>query len=334
LIQNNTAVSNNNSGIGDTLEITNRSGNNTGAGNSSTLNLTILGNNLTQLNGGGDVFQVSNSVMTTTTVNLDLNSDNIPANRNTFTGGDADGVLLRNDAGTFRIEDLVGGAEAFVEARNNGNVTVTGTIVATGDVPLPSNPSFLMAAAGGVEGLGGAGAGNLSAEALDTLLDAALLRWAMAGISADQLAALEQLSITVADLDGDQLGAHTAAGIVIDSDAAGHGWFIDETPLDDVEFATVLASTQLHTSAAEAPAGLMDLLTVVMHEMGHELGLEDTYDLAAASDLMFGSLVTGERRLPDAAPGTAVQTSGDHFDFASIAALRADGAGLSHAWLT
>ena len=153
LIQGNTAVSNNNSGIGDTLEIANRSGNNTGAGNSSTLNLTILGNNLTQQNAGGDVFQISNSIMTTTTVNVDLNSDNILANRNTFTGGDADGVLLRNDAGTFRIEDLVGGAEAFVEARNNGNVTVTGTIVATGDVPLPTNPSFLEAASGGVDAM-------------------------------------------------------------------------------------------------------------------------------------------------------------------------------------
>ena len=77
LIQGNTAGSNNNSGIGDTLEIANRSGNDTGAGNTSVLNLTVLGNNLTQQNAGGDVFQISNSIMTTTTVNVDLNSDNV-----------------------------------------------------------------------------------------------------------------------------------------------------------------------------------------------------------------------------------------------------------------
>jgi hypothetical protein len=40
------------------------------------------------------------------------------------------------------------------------------------------------------------------------------------------------------------------------------------------------------------------LLTVVMHEMGHELGLSDT-DLPSNSDsLMDGVLQTGVRRLP------------------------------------
>jgi hypothetical protein len=40
------------------------------------------------------------------------------------------------------------------------------------------------------------------------------------------------------------------------------------------------------------------LLTVVMHEMGHALGLDDSYAAADRGDLMFGFLVTGARRPP------------------------------------
>lgn len=35
-----------------------------------------------------------------------------------------------------------------------------------------------------------------------------------------------------------------------------------------------------------------------MHEMGHQLGLGDTYNLGNPDDLMFGDLFTGERMLP------------------------------------
>jgi hypothetical protein len=38
----------------------------------------------------------------------------------------------------------------------------------------------------------------------------------------------------------------------------------------------------------------MDLLTTVMHEMGHQLGLDDLRDAAARNDLMFDELTTGE----------------------------------------
>ena len=42
----------------------------------------------------------------------------------------------------------------------------------------------------------------------------------------------------------------------------------------------------------------MDLLTTVMHELGHQLGLGDSYALDDRDSLMYGYLVTGERRLP------------------------------------
>ena len=45
----------------------------------------------------------------------------------------------------------------------------------------------------------------------------------------------------------------------------------------------------------------MDLLTAVMHEMGHVLGLPDLSATASSIDLMDIDLVSGERRLPDTA---------------------------------
>jgi hypothetical protein len=48
---------------------------------------------------------------------------------------------------------------------------------------------------------------------------------------------------------------------------------LDSTPFDDVEFATYLASTARKANAHSAPDGHFDLLTVVLHELGHLLGI-------------------------------------------------------------
>ena len=44
--------------------------------------------------------------------------------------------------------------------------------------------------------------------------------------------------------------------------------------------------------------GKMDLLTVVEHELGHELGLSDVNPTSNPSDLMASTLPTGVRRQP------------------------------------
>ncbi len=48
-------------------------------------------------------------------------------------------------------------------------------------------------------------------------------------------------------------------------------------------------------------AGHEDLLTVVMHELGHTLGLSDLDPTTSPTDLMAETLATGARRLPSAA---------------------------------
>ena len=142
--------------------------------------------------------------------------------------------------------------------------------------------------------------GVLSQAELDFMVDAAIGRWEAAGASDQQVALLKSVAFTVGDLSGEELGSSAAGQVTIDADAAGYGWFIDATPRDDFEFGKVLSSTQLQTDPYGAPAGEMDLLTAVMHEMGHQLGLEDTHAAADSDGLMFDHLVTGERRLPDA----------------------------------
>jgi hypothetical protein len=134
LYQNNTAVSNNSSGIGDTLDISNTSGVTTGAGNSSNLQLTVLGNTLTQLNAAGQVFEARNVLTSTATMCLDLNSGNTSPNN--VIGGTG-GFRLDNDAGTYNIEGMGASTpSAFLGPRNqsNGASPATITLVAPSTV--------------------------------------------------------------------------------------------------------------------------------------------------------------------------------------------------------
>ncbi len=191
------------------------------------------------------------------------------------------------------------------------NYTADGTGGSANGVDIISGSGFgttnavpLLAAAGGVDAVfGEQGEFNLSQSDLDLVVGAALEYWASAGLSATQLAMLQSLDFSVTDLGGDALGYQSSGHVLIDNDGAGFGWFVDATPLDDAEFAYAagigaVTDRWLWADPSQAPAGDMDLLTAVMHEMGHALGLDDTYAAADRAELMFGALVTGERRLP------------------------------------
>ncbi len=109
-------------------------------------------------------------------------------------------------------------------------------------------------------------------------------------------AALNGLSIKIADLSNGMLGETAAMTIRIDRDAAGRGWFVDPTPEDDAEFTQVARSGSLVASRGSEAGDRVDLLTTVMHEMGHVLGYDDTETL----DLMCRDLPLGTRRSPKA----------------------------------
>ncbi|MEA3016236.1 MAG: hypothetical protein QOI38_958 [Sphingomonadales bacterium] len=147
LLEDNVVTNNATSGLADTVEIVVRGGN---AGTNHTANLTLLGNAFTNTGGTSvvDIFTSSGVSGTGITLNLDMNSDNVPADANdtTSSAGPAGSIQLRNTAAgaTYAIEDLgLDPAAAFVSARNhNDTVTVTGTISSTGDVTMPTPPDM------------------------------------------------------------------------------------------------------------------------------------------------------------------------------------------------
>ena len=108
------------------------------------------------------------------------------------------------------------------------------------------------------------------------------------------LTAMADVNIQVADLPSELLGETEGKTILIDRDASGYGWFVDPTPYEDAEFTKAIGSGSLQAADPSPAAHRVDLLTAVMHEMEHELGLSHTL----APDLMNAILPLGVRRLP------------------------------------
>ncbi len=140
---------------------------------------------------------------------------------------------------------------------------------------------------------------------LAPILEEAIRRWTEAILPAGgTLKGLNALSVQIADLDGQTLGLASDDSVWIDITAAGHGWFIDSTPIDDAEFRASTLDGALRATPASPAAGTMDLLSVVTHELGHVLGLE--------SHALFGTaLDTGLRLAPQAPAGLPAPSRND-----------------------
>jgi VCBS repeat-containing protein len=227
------------------------------------------------------------------------------------------GIQLRQTAGTVSLErgSSASNAPATVLTANNpsavggvANISVVGTVtvVNNGTVIFP------MLAAPGALGAAHASPltadGRLTPDSLTPIVAEAVRRWAATGLTAAQIAELNGVRYVVQDLPGDYLGETALHGstVSIDVDAAGYGWYIDPTPADDSEFAGHAADTRLYTDPVDVAAGRMDLLTVVMHELGHVLGLDSAFTPADQDGVMFGYLTPGERLLPAAGDALAV----------------------------
>jgi hypothetical protein len=105
---------------------------------------------------------------------------------------------------------------------------------------------------------------------------------------------LERVRFRITDLPDGYLGLARPGTIDLDPDADGYGWYLDASAHGSLAFGGA-GSDGARLAEPSSPAwGRMDLLTVVAHELGHELGLDDD----SSNGLMAEFLPSGTRRLP------------------------------------
>ena len=155
-------------------------------------------------------------------------------------------------------------------------------------IGVPTGSALLAAATGP----GAPTAGLLTSTALEPIVAEAKARWSALGADLAQVAGVR---VAVANLSGAYLGLASGNTIILDRDAAGWGWFIDATPRNDSEF---------FRPGNQGEKNRMDLLTVVMHELGHLLQQDHDADGVMAETLGAGvrntSLVNEDSQVVDA----------------------------------
>jgi hypothetical protein len=251
-----------------------------------TMNASISGNTLTDTAASHN--EITAQAGSGSTVNVSIGTNTLPA------GSSA--LIFLAATGTMHVTQA--SSSAISTANSSAQMTVSGSpVYGSSAPPSPTLPTLPM--------LGGAGAANddgahtITVEDIASAMAAAADRWAQLPLTQQQILQLASLKFTVGHLDGGAIGAEMPGLIVLDVDAGGRGWFVDPTPLDDSEFASNGSATHLYGLGGDAAAHV-DLLTVVMHEMGHALGLSDLYGTQDANDIMYGALNAGERVLPSA----------------------------------
>jgi hypothetical protein len=136
---------------------------------------------------------------------------------------------------------------------------------------------------------------GLSDAQLAPVVEAAVAR--IESVEQDAAAVLQNVEFEIVDLPDNLLGLTVGDTIRIDVDAAGYGWFIEkdkgQRTKDKVGSAKDEAILTIPHSEFRIPNSV-DLLTVVLHELGHVLGLDHH-----ESGVMDDTLTLGTRRMPD-----------------------------------
>ncbi|TCK07577.1 LEPR-XLL domain-containing protein [Marinobacterium mangrovicola] len=170
-----------------------------------------------------------------------------------------------------------------------GSASFDSVSVATNDAFFSEHSDALMAKTLGAE----TEATPVSAEALNLLLVESKQRLArLMKLGDAEMALLDSVQIDFADLEGRVLAETSGLTITLDHNGAGHGWFVDATASMDEEFRsfTPQSGNRVATPSSEA-AGQSDLLSVLVHELGHVLSLEH------GTGFMDANLAAGERFL-------------------------------------
>ncbi len=117
----------------------------------------------------------------------------------------------------------------------------------------------------------------------------------LSSVYAGAFSGLTNVNLGVAGLAGGALAQTTGQSITLSPNAAGYNWFIDATPWFNEEYLPTSNPNEWVAKSGSAAEGKMDMLSVLLHEYGHALGIEHS---ANPHDLMASTLTPGVRRLP------------------------------------
>ena len=215
-------------------------------------------------------------------------------------GGDANDLFYFTDfaaESTWSLFDIYSWANDFDQAFDTGFTGAAGVCL-TPPAPLLFAPQRSARPSSGSDRT------RLTMQTLLGIATSADSRWlqVLPDMHSDLL---ERTEFVIDDLPGMQLGTAASSGggdfvVTIDVDAAGYSWFVDSTPDDDTEFSTSTGASTLFAAVPGPAVQGVDLLTVVMHEFGHVLGLADLHGEAHETRIMADSLSLAERKLPRA----------------------------------
>ncbi|MBL8826329.1 MAG: hypothetical protein JNM18_05040 [Planctomycetaceae bacterium] len=273
------------------------------ASSGSPVNVTALTASLTDR----DDITASKSLTVTLTGNTNGANESLSANV-TGTGLAANynsltGVLTINGVGTVAEYQQVLRTVQYNNValpRTAGNRTAS--IVFNDSIGNSNTATSTITVGSPMLAKGGAISGGitstLTSAQLQPIVNAAVDRWTATGLTGEQISTLKSTQFVVTNLDGaNALGLTTPGLVQVDDNGAGRGWFIDQTPGDNSEFRQFVSLTELNATEGAA-ADHYDLLTLVMHELGHVLGLDDFDADLRDGDVMTGEMGVGTRRMP------------------------------------
>ena len=218
--------------------------------------------------------------------------------RGVFVSADGPGSTV--DLSALQLfSDANNNQESSLSASNLGVITLHPTQTSLQNITTSETSggmiigSFALRLAGGDGSASSSGGEGLDTQELNLVVTATIQFLQSAAMNDAQRAALQNVNFGVIDLPQNLLGYASAETIWIDTNAAGAGWFIDTTPLESEEF-SVLGDALAGTDAE----GRVDLVTVILHEIGHVFGME--HDHHDDGGIMEDTLAIGVRKELDA----------------------------------
>jgi len=139
---------------------------------------------------------------------------------------------------------------------------------------------------------GTAGLPPLTLSDVGALLARARTLWIDAGASP---AVVYSATVRIADLPLGFAGQTVGSEITLDIAGAGWGWYVDAGDGDSTAFEPTSSDSNFRARPGSDAESKLDLLTVLIHEIGHVLGLPSNTD---GTGVMSQFLAPGERRVP------------------------------------